>query len=392
MNRQKFLAELSRLLGFMSSWDREAEIDKYTQMLDASEDEEAFIETLGTPTQIAINIAKDYKPSPRPGSGTAEPEPEPEREPEPEPEPPQPPPPPKKPDEPQIVTGGEFEYGMELAILTGEPISAALESAFEGKYLPDPDFFLEDILRETRGEKAGSEPPEETPVQPIDENETAGVEEADEESEAEEDTGEAEDADTQAPDGPVFDAKATAPLPEEVRSAAAQSGEQAEDGGEQKIPFMPDPSQFAELGPDVPNLPDPSKLTEFEPDESDEPEEDEPPRRELRPVMTAIYAVFVLVIGLPVALVLTLLGVPPLLLGTGTIALVVYALMNMLPALSMVSDILLLGGAGLAVCGVGLILAWLGLWISIELGSLWINGVVLNLGGRMCFKKEADVE
>lgn len=415
----------------MSSWDREAEIGKYTHMFDESEDEGTLIETLGTPTQIAISIAKDYKPSPRPGSERA-PEPEPERgaeqKPEPEPEP-EPPPPPKKRDELQIVTGGDFEYGMELALLMGEPISAAVESALAGKYLPDPDFSLEEILREAQGEEAGparevpeppeTEPPETEPLEtesPEPEPPETHKPEAEAEAEAEKAAaagdesagdGEAPEGETPPaaeggeedepgadgmpePEGPVFDA-ATAPLPEAVRSADADSGEKA--ALEPVAPFMPDPSKFAELGPDMPVLPDPSKFAELGPDVPDGPEEDDaPPRRALRPVMTAVYALFLLAVGLPVALALTFVGVPVLLLGGGTIALVAYAEMNMIPALSMFSDILLVGGAGLAVCGVGLLTAWLGLWVSIELGSMWINGVVLNLGGRMCYKKEAGGE
>ena len=173
MNRQKFLAELSRLLGFMSSWDREAEMNKYTAMFDAAEDEAALIESIGTPTQIAISVALGYKPSPRPGTqppetepasdpepaeqpengaspdGTAESSPNPESEPVPEPEPP--PPPKRKRGEDEIVTDVEFDYGMELALLMGEPVAAAVESAFKGEYLPDPDLSLDEILREVRG-------------------------------------------------------------------------------------------------------------------------------------------------------------------------------------------------------------------------------------------------
>ena len=81
-----------------------------------------------------------------------------------------------------------------------------------------------------------------------------------------------------------------------------------------------------------------------------------------------------------------------LLFGGGIVALAVYAAVNIITELSMFSDISLVAGTGLVICGVGLLIAWLGLWISVELGSLWINSVVLRLGRAMCFEKEADGE
>lgn len=477
MNRQKFLAELSKLLGFMSSWDREAEMNKYTAMLDAAEDEAALIESLGTPTQIAISIALGYKPSPRPGTQPPEPEPAPEPEP--------PPPPKKKRGEDEIVTDVEFDYGMELALLMGEPVAAAVESAFKGEYLPDPDLSLDEILREVRGdggtggelsedgepdaetgaeaEPAGpeaeaSEPaaetvagpgdaaaepeaapeeeaqPEQTPSEagaeaggpeaeaapgaessaaeqavagtepetagdepgaepdgdeaaPESEQEAAGGAEADTPAEPEEDA--AGDATEETPEGgPVFDA-ATAPLPETVKSAGNGDAEAEPPAGDADAPepeakhpphLVFDPANFAPLPED--------KAA----DDGEAAETGGTERPARRPVGIAVYVLFSLVIGIPVTLLLVLTGVPVLLLGLGIIAGTVYAAVHIIAALSMVSDILLIAGAGLAIGGVGLLVAWLGLWLSIELGSLWINAVMIKLGRALCFKREADVQ
>lgn len=419
MNQQKFLAELSKLLGFMASWDKDAEINKYTVLFESSDDHDALIDSLGSPTQIAISIARDYKPSPRPGSEPPESEEhnngtsaEAVTRPEsaPKPPPPPPPPPPEKRDELQVVTDGEFEYGMELAILMGEPISAAVESALEGKYLPDPEFSLEEILGEVRDVDSGHEQLEittpEPPVEaepPVPEIPAAQEEEPqptvpeekpgpqpeeilesepgpeskpeskpEQESEPEPESGET--------DRPVFDEKNTAPMPETVLRADAPNGDA--DAESEKTALSIDPDNFAELPPDVTRLPDPEHFAELPPDK--------PPRPPLRPAMTAVFSIFMLFVGLPVALVLIFLGLPILLAGGGTVALAAYGLMTIIPALSMFSDILLVAGAGLAVCGVGLFFAWLGLWVSIELGSLWINAVVLPLGASLCYRKEAD--
>ena len=66
INRQKFIAELSKLLGFMSSWDREATLEKYNAMFDAADSEAEVLVTLGSPTKLAIAIANEYVPTPAP--------------------------------------------------------------------------------------------------------------------------------------------------------------------------------------------------------------------------------------------------------------------------------------------------------------------------------------
>lgn len=67
------MTELRRLLSFMSAWDREAALARYGAMLDDSVDSEALMEAMGTPTRLAIELARTYIPSPAP---VEEPEPE----------------------------------------------------------------------------------------------------------------------------------------------------------------------------------------------------------------------------------------------------------------------------------------------------------------------------
>lgn len=65
------MAELDRLLGFMSSWDRQAALRKYRALFAASEDEQALMDELGTPTKLAIELAASYVPT-RPPSALAQ--------------------------------------------------------------------------------------------------------------------------------------------------------------------------------------------------------------------------------------------------------------------------------------------------------------------------------
>ncbi|MGM9615071.1 MAG: DUF1700 domain-containing protein [Oscillospiraceae bacterium] len=64
MTKQKFLAELSRLLVFMTEEDRAETIRRYNAMFDAAgpEGEDALLEQLGTPTRTAIALSRGYEP------------------------------------------------------------------------------------------------------------------------------------------------------------------------------------------------------------------------------------------------------------------------------------------------------------------------------------------
>jgi len=64
LNKQRFLAELSRLLVYMTEGDRELTMRRYTEMFDAAgeEGEQDLIKSLGTPTKVAISLSRGYEP------------------------------------------------------------------------------------------------------------------------------------------------------------------------------------------------------------------------------------------------------------------------------------------------------------------------------------------
>lgn len=115
-------------------------------------------------------------------------------------------------------------------------------------------------------------------------------------------------------------------------------------------------------------------------------------KRKVRPFGLIVAILFGIVIGIPVALFLIILGIPFLVSGIGIIAAALIAAMNVIPMLTMISDILVIGGAGLAVCALGLLVAWFGLWLSFELGYLWISGVVFRAGRALTYKKEVAAQ
>ena len=60
INKQKFLAELGRLLTFMSEEDRQEALTLYAKMFDDVEDEQALLQSLLSPTRQAVIIARAY--------------------------------------------------------------------------------------------------------------------------------------------------------------------------------------------------------------------------------------------------------------------------------------------------------------------------------------------
>ena len=225
INRQSYLAELAKLLGFMSAWDRRDTLAKFEAMFDGAENEEALIEELGNPTKQAIELAVSYVPTPPPAA---------------------------------------------IAVAEEESEGAEEETESEGET----------------------------------------------ETKAEADTNE--------------------------EAVAAVEAEEA-----------------------------PAK-----------------PKRKIRPFGLIVSILFGIVIGLPIAIILVLLGVPFIALGVSVVGADIWACFSVIPALTMLSDILVVGGAGCIIGGVGLFIAWFGLWLSLELGWLWIGGAVMGLGRALTYKKE----
>ena len=217
MDRKKYLAELEKLLGFMSSWDRQAAMARYAARFDEGGDDEAVIESLGTPTRVAFVLAQDYVPSPPPAPAA-----------------------------------------------------------------PDPAAELEQTL-------AG-----------FDEN---------------------------------------APAPAEIVTAPAEPEEEPAPAG---------------------------------------------PRLRRKPGATAAWCAGSVVIGLPVAVLLVCLGIPFLAAGVGTVYYALRTALAMLASLRLIYDMLLVIGGGLAACALGLLLAWFGVRLSLQLGWLWIGRVIFGLGRKVC--------
>lgn len=229
INKQSYMAELAKLLGFMSAWDRRDTLQKYDALFDEAADIEELVATLGSPTKLAIGLASDYVPSPAPVS---------------------------------------------------------------------------------------------LPVEPS-------------------------------------EAEAEKPVSEESAEESALESEEAEESAEESVPEEAVPAK---------------------------------PARKVRFFGLLVSLVFTLLIGIPVALLLICIGLPFIVSGLGLGAGLVWAAVSAIPMLALFSDILALLGVGLVLMALALLLFWFGLWVSFELGYLWISGVVLRLGRALTYKKEVAAE
>lgn len=72
INKQKFLAELGRLLTFMSEEDRIEALTLYEKMFDDADDEQALMNAMQSPTRQAVVIARAYDAGSRRQSPEAE--------------------------------------------------------------------------------------------------------------------------------------------------------------------------------------------------------------------------------------------------------------------------------------------------------------------------------
>lgn len=148
MNKQRYLAELQRLLVFMTEEDRELTVQRYGELFDAvgPEGETELIERIGSPTKAAIRLSRGYEP----GQLTDIPPQVPDSETEAEPE---------EPEEAKESASqesleelwnelDEFELpDLELE-LPGEDAAKAAEPKEESE--PEPELKTEPERRETR--------------------------------------------------------------------------------------------------------------------------------------------------------------------------------------------------------------------------------------------------
>ena len=374
------MAELSKLLAFMFKEDKEDILAQYNKMLDEADDEQALLDSFGSPTKLAVTISRTYKRSERKLAVEAD----------------------SKEDKPAetehiFVTPvkkekpAEVNTGLSYADIIEEiRREKAEEEGVEYKPIffnepeqpaPEPEQSSENEPAEEPEQTAAAEVPEEDapetaetesePEEAEAEEETAGEAEA-EETPAEEETenGEENAEETGAEEATVVE-PAEADQPEEETKAEEEAAEAGETETEPAEDSYAPELVFEELE----SIEIPEETTRYK----------------TNVALLILYLIFaipisavLIVLALAVAVVLVALGVSLITIGVEAIGFVFAKLV-------IFADIMLCAGAVLIAFAVALILLWIGVLVLVR----GISGIVRGakaLGRSFCVKEVPDNE
>lgn len=369
INRQQFMSELSKLLTFMFKEDRSEIIQQYNEMLDNAEDEQAMLESFGSPTRLAVAISRSYQRDERKLSVHAD-----------------------------SKDGGSGEnvkvkpviptQGVKSSapiVKPNEPAADAYvdiieeirrEKAAEEGIEYKPIFFKEDPKPEPAAEpeveESAEEAAEET-AQPVDEASENAAEEAatDDEENAENDS-EASDSEAQAEDA---DAEAAETAEQTAGEAEDAPQAQADEGGEAEAAA---PAEAAEPVDETAHV----LATVFNETPEAAPE---------KVRKTNVFALILyIIVSVPVGLVLLLvmLGLELGVLGCGLLGLRVgFSLLSFtFSGMSVLADVLICFGVNIAVLALGVLVTWFAVWLII-VSVPWLIRSIKNLGRKLCVKE-----
>lgn len=370
INRQQFMSELSKLLTFMFKEDRSEIIQQYNEMLDNAEDEQAMLESFGSPTRLAVAISRSYQRDERKlsvhadskdgGSGEAVKV------------------------KPVIPTQGVKSSAP--IVKPNEPAADAYvdiieeirrEKAAEEGIEYKPIFFKEDPKPEPAAEPEVEEQTEEAAeeaAQPADEASENAAEEAgtaDEEN-AENDI-EASNSEAQAEDADADTAETAEQTAGEAEDAPQEA--QADEGGEAEAEA---PAEVAEPVDETAHV----LATVFNETPETAPE---------KVRKTNVFALILyIIVSVPVGLVLLLvmLGLELGVLGCGLLGLRVgFGLLSFtFSGMSVLADVLICFGVNIAVLALGVLVTWFAVWLII-VSVPWLIRGIKNLGRKLCVKE-----
>lgn len=364
INRQQFMSELSKLLTFMFKEDRSEIIQQYNEMLDNAEDEQAMLESFGSPTRLAVAISRSYQRDERKLSVHAD-----------------------------SKDGGSGETVKVKPVIPtqGKKSSAPIVKPNE----PAADAYV-DIIEEIRREKAAEEGIEYKPIFFKEESKPEPTAEPEAEEQAEEAAEETAEVVDEASEAPAEEAAAadeenadeaqadevdagTAEVAEGEAEAAPEAQAQADEGGEAEAEAP------AEATPEAAEPADETAhvlATVFNETPEAVPE---------KVSKTNVFALILyIIVSVPVGLVLLLvmLGLELGVLGCGLLGLRVgFGLLSFtFSGMSVFADVLLCFGVNIAVLALGVLITWFAVWLIIVSVPGLIRGIK-NLGRKLCVKE-----
>ena len=344
------MSELSKLLTFMFKEDRSEIIQQYNEMLDNAEDEQAMLESFGSPTRLAVAISRSYQRDERKLSVHAD-----------------------------SKDGGSGEAVKVKPVIPtqGKKSSAPIVKPNE----PAADAYV-DIIEEIRREKAAEEGIEYKPIFFKEEPKPEPVAEPEVEEPAEETEQPADEAD----EAPAAEAVAADEENAENDSEASDSEAQAEDADADTAEVAGDGGE-AEAAAEVEAAEPADEAAHVLATVFNETPEAAPEKAKKTNVFALILYI---IVSIPVGLVLLLvmLGLELGVLGCGLLGLRVgFSLLSFtFSGMSVFADVLLCFGVNLAVLALGVLVTWLAVWLIIVSVPGLIRGI-RNLGRKLCVKE-----
>ena len=378
INKQKFLAELGRLLTFMYEEDRQTALAMYSKMFDDAVEEQALLQFLVSPTRQAVVLARSYDAKERKLQVHTQ----------------------SREEEPDY---SDYNGQFPPFILAIDDLQQAAEaqgifaSSQEPAAVDENQFSLFDDL---------SAPAAEPEVQNAPEAASAPVSQdipREEASEASDPVSEFADA---------VDAF--------LADFSIAGGELIHSHGDKEEPREEEPPQAEEIPTEAEEDQQPFHLEDFahaqepaeEEPEEEEPEEEERPEdgemvsvreevflqaeEDLAPATVRKARVFPLILYIILSIPITLLGVVLLLIPTllslsfavTFVSAGVLVLTGAFAGFSIFADLMVILGLALVLLAIGLLFTWLFIWFIGGAIAGLIRGVI-RLGGKWCYKEVA---
>lgn len=345
IDRQKYVAELGKLLSGMAPQDREAVLRGVNARFDEEGDDAAVIASLGSPTFAAVSVLRGYTP-PEEGASDSVPMPEPRRA-KPEPKPAEPEPIEPEPEEPAAPEEAEPEEPEAESAEADEPSPdepvPEAESTEPAEPAPEP---------ETPPAEPETEP-EPEPEQPEIPAEPAEPEPAEEPAEAE------------APEDAVGPAEES-----EEPDEPEEPGTEAEEPEEPAETDEAEEPEEAEENPDLP------------PFWGGPPELPKPPKAKVG--LLILYIILGVAVGLPLTVLFACVALGIFGCGGALIAAAALLVSFCFLGMGVVADILLLAGAALVLAALGLLLLFFAVWFFIRCVVGFVN-LILRKGREWCY-------
>lgn len=362
INKQKFLAELGRLLTFMYEEDRLETLALYEELFDAASDEQALLQLLVSPTRQAVVLARSYQS----GNGKLQVHSSSRVDEASEDDTPA-----------HILAIYELRHSAELAGMLAPVVDDNQISIFDDAPAAESEHTAEPENAEAP--ETAESPAAMEEVSPVPDESAEPVPPA----AAEKDEAPASDVTESAPD--------TAPVSEDEPVPEAEAVENVDEVPDEVDSFLAGFSiEGAELAAEPETVPAPVEAPAADPikDDFSAPLDEGKTVRKLNPLLLILYLIPAIPVGVAVTALLLVPAVVFLALGVAVIGAGVLLLISAFGSFAMLSDILVVLGGSLIVLAFGILFAWLFVWF---IGAPIVGFIraLCSLGRKWCSKEVA---